>query len=177
MFTLENQRCKLAHVNPRSEKNGKDSTLASDLKFEITASNEFLNLLHPELQAGLYRSTVKDPAPGYMPNLRFPFFGEIPWTKEYVGYELRVMHGIDVDDPIVLPGCIVNSFKIEAQEGGTVVVTFRVQCHPDGDTIGALCEKIQSEVEITLTPPTLSGSDLAAQGQQQQEKTDEPATT
>lgn len=164
MFTLENQRCKLAHVNPRSEKNGKDNALASDIKFEVTASNDFLNRLHPDLQAGLYASQVKDPHPGHMPNLRFPFIGEIPWHKEYAGYELRVAHGIDADDPIVLDGCIINNFKIKAQEGGTVVVDFRVQCHPDGETIGALCEKIQSEVEISLVPPT--GGDLADQCKQ-----------
>jgi len=153
MFSLDKQACKLAHVNPRSEKNGKDNVLATDLKFEITSGNDFLNKLHPDLQAGLYTSQVKDPHPGHLPNLRFPFIGAVPWNKEYAGYELRVDHGIDENDPIVIGGCIVNNFKIEAQEGGTVVVDVRVQCHPDEDTIGMLCGLIQHECQISLVPP------------------------
>jgi len=161
MFSLDKQACKLVDVNPRSEKNGKDNTLASDLKFEITAGNDFLHKLHPDLQVCLYTSHVKDPHPGHYPNLRLPFMGAVPWNKEYAGYELRVDHGIDEDDPIVVTGCVINNFKIEAQEGGTVVVDVRVQCHPGGDVLGMLCELIQSEVQISLVPPS-SGFQLDA---------------
>ena len=37
--------------------------------------------------------------------------------------------------------------------GGSVTVSFRVIAHPDTADVGKLCEFIQRDIELTVTPP------------------------
>ena len=160
MFQLTAQKAKLSDVNPRAEKHGEDNMLACDLKFEVTAANDILSQFDPDLRAAFYylngHKTQPDliETPGHLPDLRFPFIDKpLAWGKEFAGYRLEIAHGIDQSSAIFLDPVHVDGFRFEMQEGGTVVLTMRVQCHPDAPTIGMLCDKIQGDVELTLTPP------------------------
>lgn len=62
-------------------------------------------------------------------------------------------YGLGGPSDIVLGEVKVDKFKFICQEGGTVAVIFRVICHPETADVGRLCEFIQREVEITVTPP------------------------
>lgn len=157
MFELKNQSLKLAHCNGRAEKHGDKNVLAVDLKFEL----KILNTKLDEFSAGLMRSLyekkvvgeVAELFPGHLPDVRYPQLPELKWEHEYAGYTLRVEHGIDDGSDIVLTDCDLSKFNFKCQDGGTVVITFSVQCHPTDDEAGHLLGKIQSEVTIDLTPP------------------------
>jgi hypothetical protein len=51
--------------------------------------------------------------------------------------------------------CKVDYFKIEAQNGGSVVITFRIIAHPESEDVGKLCEFMQREIILDLLPPAL----------------------
>ncbi|WP_313171514.1 hypothetical protein [Massilia oculi] len=53
----------------------------------------------------------------------------------------------------MLHDCKVDHFKIEAQNGGSVVITFRIIAHPESEDVGKLCELMQRDIELDLLPP------------------------
>ncbi|MBR0568390.1 hypothetical protein J5J83_19890 [Azoarcus sp. L1K30] len=160
MFSLQNQRAKLINLNPRAELHGEDKHLACDLKFEIKVSNDVLSEFHPSLKSALYKKEsdaaqgelIDDPS--HLSGLRFPELGPIKWGWEGAGYEVTMHIGVSGKGNAFLLDCEVDSFRFACQEGGTVVVSFRVIAHPDAADLGRMCELIQQEVEITLTPPS-----------------------
>lgn len=157
MFSLNRTDVKLLHVNARAEKHGDDNVLSLDLKMEFKGENKFLDDFAPGLREALYwkkeDGQVGELFGGFRPNLRFPDVAPIKWTHEYAGYSLEIESGIDDDSHILLDGCEVNNFSFQCEEGGTVVITFRVQCHPDEEQAGHLLGQIQNVLTIKLTPP------------------------
>lgn len=158
MFDL-NQSVKLANVNPRAEMHGEDPKPAFDLKIEATCSSSVLLHFHPELRQHLFK---KDENPDLVDQvtegdgltvLRYPKMGQIKWDWEGVGYTATVGYGLGGPSDIVLNDCKVDHFKIEAQNGGSVIVTFRIIAHPDTEDIGKLCEFIQRDIDLDLQPP------------------------
>lgn len=160
MFSLEKQNAKLTAVNPRAEIHGEERVPAVDLKFEIKTSNDILSEFDPSLKHSLYRKPDASDTqqqlidePGHMPVARFPLMGPIKWGKEFMGYDGRIFWGVSGKDDIVLEDCQVDGFRFECQDGGTVVMSFRVICHPSEKSMGKLCGLVQQDVEMTLTPP------------------------
>jgi hypothetical protein len=166
MFELEsNTRLHVVNVNPRREKHGEDNVPAVDLKLRMEASNTVLAMFHGALRSALYhrsaaasdnpQASLEGVAPvSDLPNLRFPKLEPIRWDDELSGYTLRIDHGLGGKSDLVLEGCTINSFGIECKEGGTVVVTFRLQCNAIAEReIGKLCLMIDQEIEATLIPP------------------------
>lgn len=173
MFSLQNQTAKLTSVNPRAEIHGADRVMAADIKFEIKVSNDVLSEFDPSLKSALYRKPDESDSqaelaisdPGHLPKLKFPQMGAIKWDKEFAGDELVVHYGISGNDDVVLTAKAVDNFRFDCQDGGTVNVSFRVIAHPKGEDLGRLCEMIQQECTISLTPP--SPADLADQALKQ----------
>lgn len=160
MFELTRQVAKLTNVNPRAERHGEDTKLAADLGFQIKVSNDVLSFFDASLKSALYKKPDGDQQeliedPGYLPALKFPQMGAIKWGKDFAGYEVVVHYGVSEKDDIVLIDCEVDHFRFECQDGGTVVVGFRVIAHPEAPELGRLCEMIQNEVDVTLVAPTL----------------------
>lgn len=158
MFSLNETNLLLANVNPRSERHGEDMVLAADLKLTVKTSNDILSEFHPSLKSALYgkqggsQGELVD-IPGHLPELRFPQIGKIRWEKEFAGYELRVHWGIDGSTDIVLSDCKIDKFSFECLDGGSVVFGFRAIVHPAASEMGRLCDLIQKEITVTLTPP------------------------
>lgn len=157
MFELESQ-VKLASVNPRAEIHGEDRVAAFDLKFEATCPNDVLIHFHPELRTMIYKKAddpdlVEQIDGEALTALRFPKMGVIKYEQELTGYKVEVDYGMGGDSNIVLGDCKIDGFKIAPQNGGSVGITFRVICHPESDDVGRLCEFIQREIDITVTPP------------------------
>lgn len=158
MFDL-NQVVKLANVNPRAEKHGDDTKPALDLKIEAQCPSSVLIHFHPELRQHLFK---KDENPDLVDQvtegdgltlLRYPKMGGIKWDWEAVGYTATVDYGLGGDSNIVLNDVKIDHFAIEAQNGGSVLLTFRIIAHPDADDVGKLCEFIQRDIELNLVPP------------------------
>lgn len=158
MFELSNAKVKLSSVNARAEIHGEDRKPAFDLKFEVQCGNEVLSYFHPSLRSMIYK---KNETPDLVDQidaealtaLRFPQMGAIKWAHEYTGYTVSVDYGLGGESDIVMSECALDGFKIVPQEGGTVTVIFRVIAHPKSEDVGKLCEFIQRDVEISVTPP------------------------
>lgn len=162
-FALANQTAKLSNLNTRAEQSGPDKLPAADLKFSINVPSESLASFAPELRSLLY---CKNGNGGDLanqshdaPNLRFPRLGPLAWGGDIIGAELTVHHGLGGKSDLVLGEAKVNRFVIEPQEGGTVLVHFRVQAHPDEKAVGKLYGMIQRDVEISLDGPDFSDDD------------------
>lgn len=158
MFGLQNHKSKLENANPRAELHGDEHKLAVDLKLSTDVSNGMLAVFDPALKSALYwkgdgsQGELLDD-PGHLPALRFPEMGPIRWSKDLAGYTLTVHVGVSGSSNIVLADCAVDKFVFEPKEGGSVGISFRIQAHPDPVTLGRLCELIQQDIELTLTPP------------------------
>jgi hypothetical protein len=159
MFDLDNQSVKLANVNPRAEKHGEDTKTAVDIKIEASCPSSVLIHFHPELRQHLFK---KDENPDLVDQvtdgegltaLRYPKMGGIKWDWEGSSYTAIVDYGMGGDSNITLGDVKVDHFTFEPQNGGSVLVTFRIIAHPDSDDIGKLCEFIQRDIDLTLTPP------------------------
>jgi len=158
MFELK-QPVKLANVNPRAEMHGEDPKPAFDLKIEATCSSSILAYFHPELRQHLFK---KDESPDLVDQatdsdaltaLRYPKMGAIKWDWEGTGYTATVDYGMGGESNIVLNDCKVDHFKIEAHNGGSVVITFRIIAHPETEDVGKLCEFMQRDIGLDLLPP------------------------
>lgn len=164
-LSFEKKAAFLVDLNPRSEVHGAEREPAADVKLRVDCDSGILAEFAPALRSMLYfkdeskdadgRNDLADQA-AEAPNLRFPHLGApLKWEEEMTGATLTAHYGIDEKSDIVLKDCRVNDWKIEPREGGTVSVTFRVQCHPDEKTFGRLAMQVQNEVEITLEPQEL----------------------
>lgn len=156
----------LNNLNPRMEKHGsKELRLAADLKITIDFSNDVLDRIEPGLLNALYRAPRKGEAgdlfdgtasaPG-LRVLKFPKLGPQSYDNEFPGYSVIVHRGVTGDQDIELAGVTIDGMKFDTKEGGTVALTFRAVIHPDVEKghLDALCALIQSEIDITLTPPS-----------------------
>lgn len=171
-FNLQKERCKLAHMNVRSELHGEESSPAIDLKFEFDSANNVLAKLHPDLRATYYRKDDNRELieSDHLPALRFPLLDPtLKWELEIPRTLLRLhVNGGDV----VLAGGKTNNFKLTLKEGGTVNWQFRVQfSKPNPDAIAALSSILQQVVPVTLEcrdeDDDEAGGDLFAQAEQQ----------
>jgi hypothetical protein len=159
MFDLENATVKLASVNARAEKHGEDTKPALDLKIEASCPSSVLIHFHPELRQHLFK---RDENPDLVDQvvegdgltvLRYSRLGALKWDWEGAGYSATVDYGMGGESNIQLQDVKVDHFSFEPQNGGSVAVTFRIIAHPDSVDVGKLCEFIQRDIELTLTPP------------------------
>lgn len=157
MFELK-QIVKLTSVNARAEIHGEDRRPAFDLKIEAACSNDVLIHFHPELRNMLYK---KSDEPDLVDQIdaealtapRFPKMAGFKWDWEGQGYRVTISYGLGGPSDIVLGETKIDNFKFVPQNGGTVLVTFRVICHPETEDVGRLCEFIQREIDIDVRAP------------------------
>jgi hypothetical protein len=140
-----------------------DTRVACDLKFSIKASNLILSTLHPTLRAMLYKKAEDEPkAPKQatlenvepisdLPALRFPLMSGFKYDLELDDYVLTFDKGLGgAKSDVEIDECKVNNFTVECQEGGTVVLSIRVQCYPSKKQISELASLIKHDVWILL---------------------------
>ena len=160
MFSLDHKSAKLTSLNPRAEIHGEDRVPDADLKFEIKVGSEVLSEFHPSLRATLYqRPESPDLADDgeSLTDIRFKLLGPLKWCAELAGYDATIHWGVSGKDDICLRECEVDGFRFDCQDGGTVVLSFRVIAHPNERDMGRLCALIQQEVELSLTEPKAEG--------------------
>lgn len=168
-FHLVKERCKLAHLNIRTERHGEEEVPAIDLKFEFNSANNLLSKLHAELRDAFYKA---DESPSLIEGdnvrtLRFPLMkNHVSWNLEIPRTLLR-LHSDDGAD-IVLGGGKTNNFKLEMLEGGTVKWSFRVQySEPDEDAVAALSQVLSQTMAVSLESAEEEQKDLFEQAEQQ----------
>lgn len=153
------QLMKLSNVNVRSELHGAEREAASDLKFEVSISNDILSDLDPALKSTFYcyddaRKDLADQGkkePGFLPHLKFPKMAQaIKWNEEMESANIAITEP-GAKSAIELKEVKVNNLQFTPKDGGTVVLEFRVQCRPDEKIFGKLAMLVQSDVEVTLS--------------------------
>lgn len=159
MFELLETKAKLATYTPRRELHGEDPKPAATLKFEVVLGADLLAMFHATLRHSFFHknenvANLADRAADAN-DLRYPEITKpIAWSLEMIGAELTIDYGLGGKSNIVLPGCDVDDFTIAPQQGGVVIVGFRVACHPDEKQSGKLAFLIgNDDLKITLTPP------------------------
>jgi hypothetical protein len=165
MFELK-QTVRLANVNPRAELHGEDPKPAFDLKIEATCHSSVLIHFHTELRQHLFKrdenpdlvDQVSEEGDG-LTLLRYPKMGPIKWEWEGTGYTATIDYGLGGDSNIVLHDCKLDHFKIEPQNGGSVLLTFRIIAHPDSEDVGAICEFMARDIDLVLAPPEAKTAD------------------
>ncbi len=85
---------------------------------------------------------------------RLPQLEPLKWNEKFPGFRLVIVKGMGLQNPIVLPKRELSDFVFEAQDGGTVKITFRASGTYENTAIsGELDGLQQKDVEITLEPP------------------------
>lgn len=159
MFQIETfTEAHVASVTNRVEKHGDDEKPAVSLGLEITAANTLLDLIDPKLRHALYEAVEgQDQLPGVEPAtplLRCHSFDTHTLTTSHEGWTLAVDDGIDDTQPMVFGTCKVDKFKVEAKQGGSIVLRFRVGTSDvDADKLGKLAMHNGQSVWITLKAP------------------------
>jgi hypothetical protein len=190
--------CTCSHVSIRDENHGDEKVLAVDLQFWLEGPNDLLDLFHPELRRGLYCNKAADSgqvevdeAIAVLPNLRTPGLPEklrFGGDDKHAGYRLIADYGLgDEKANIDLTECSVGKKWIEAKEGGTVRIGWRVsyagEALNDVMTRGKLTGLMGQKAFIQLhAPATLqlvkggkgSKPGKAGKGQQQEQGEHEP---
>ncbi|WP_116791428.1 hypothetical protein [Achromobacter dolens] len=159
MFSIEEQTATLAHINVRTERHGEEPAGAADLKIQFTAGNGVLSEFPPRLRHALYKAE-ENPAQGSVdgvkPEPTVRVFGDliekIRLKHELVGARVLIDFGLGGDSDIELDTADVDGFAVEMMEGGSVVTTFRVKCHPSGEQVKKLYEVLGNEITISITP-------------------------
>lgn len=168
---LKEVNARLLNVNPRPELHGEDKKPAADLKLSVLLHNNELAQFDRRLKPFLYekdtgqKDLVSDADADHLTQLRFAALGlPLKWAGEQVGGTFTVHRGISPKSDLVIEGPIINEFRLEPLEGGSVVLVFRVQFHPDEKAIGKLCMMTGTDVQISVEPP--EDGELAAQDEE-----------
>jgi hypothetical protein len=130
-FEIAATDIEFAHLNVRSEKHGEEDVTAVDLKLVYITSHDVLKLFHPTLPALLYEfdraQQVVEGASPVMTARAFPALSPLKWNEEVTGLQLTIEHGLSGKSDIVLKDCTADHFVIEALDGGSVMLTFRLR--------------------------------------------------
>lgn len=158
MFSITEQTASLAHINVRTERHGEEPAGAADLKISFTDGNGVLSEFHPVLRSFLYKQE-ESPDQAEMPvgeALTVRRFGDLieklRLKHELVGAKVLIGFGLGDASDIELDPADVDGFAAEIMEGGSVIITFRVKCHPSGEQVKKLYEVLGNEITISVTP-------------------------
>jgi len=158
MFSITEQTATLAHINVRTERHGEEPAGAADLKISFTDGNGVLSEFHSALRSWLYKQE-ESPDQAEMPvgdALTVRRFGDliekIRLKHELIGAKVLIGFGLGGASDIELDPADVDGFAAELMEGGSVIITFRVKCHPSGEQVKKLYEVLGNDITISITP-------------------------
>ena len=154
LFSIDEQETKLLDVNPRKELHGEEDVLAADLKFEAKMLNDALAIFDPTLKWSMYDKDQHDLESKVNKDgaikLRYPKMSPFAWDHTVNSATVIIHKGGHVKSDILLKECKIDGFRLECLDGGTVILTFRVQVHPTEDLAGKLCMLTKKSVEISI---------------------------
>ncbi len=144
MFEVtEFTEARLASVTNRTEKHGDEDVPAVSLSVEIEAANTLLDVIDPSIRQALYKAVEgQDQLPGVEPAtpvLRCNSFDVVALTTAHEGWRLYVDDSIDEGDPMEFTGVKVDKLRVDAKQGGSIVLKFRLGTSDvDADRMGKL---------------------------------------
>lgn len=127
----------LAGVTPRVEKHGDEDVPAVSLQISVEAANTLLDSIDPAIRQALYMAVAgQDNLPGIdpaTPVLRCNSFDQITLTQAYEGWKLEIDDSIDEDNPMTFGLCKVDKLRVDAKQGGSIVLKMRIGTSDVGD--------------------------------------------
>ena len=159
MFQItETTEAALTAVTNRIEKHGDEDVPAVSLQISIEAANTLLDQIDPSIRHALYKAVEgQDQLPGVEPAtpvLRCNSFDQITLTQAHEGWTLEIDGGIDEDEPMAFAGCKVDKFRVDAKQGGSIVLRLRIGTSDvDADRLGALAMHNGQSIWVRLMPP------------------------
>lgn len=159
MFQInEMTEVRLATFTKREETHGDEKVPAVSIAVELTGANTLLDSIDPEIRLALYKPVDdQDQLPGVevaTPVLRCNSFEKHTLTAAHEGWTLCVDDGIDDTTPMTFGGCKVDRLQVEAKQGGSVVLRFRIGTSDlDADRLGKLGMLHGHSMWITLKAP------------------------
>ena len=159
MFQItETTEAALAAVTNRIEKHVEDDVPAVSLQISIEAANTLLDQIDPAIRHALYKAVDdQEQLPGVEPAtpvLRCNSFDQITLTQAHEGWTLEIDGGIDEGEPMIFGGCKVDKFRVDAKQGGSIVLRMRVGTSDvDADRLGALAMHNGQAIWMRLRPP------------------------
>lgn len=161
MLSLK-QTGQLLDVNPRIEFHGEEQKLAADIKVSMTVGNQLLAIFHPRLRSSFYckGNAAQDAfelGDDHAPSLVFQQLGDIKWKQDFEPCDIEISSAIGV--PVSLTMAKVTRIRFEMMEGGSVLITMTIQCHPSPSQVSRLCELIQlKEIDISIEQQKAEGN-------------------
>lgn len=154
----ETTEATLAAVTNRVEKHGDDDVPAVSLQISIEAANTLLDQIDPNIRHALYKAVEgQDQLPGVEPAtpvLRCNSFDQITLTQAHEGWTLEIDSSIDEDAPMTFGGCKVDKLRVDAKQGGSIVLRMRIGTSDvDADRLGALAMHNGQSIWVRLKPP------------------------
>lgn len=159
MFQItETTEAALTAVTNRTEKHGDEDVPAVSLQVSIEAANTLLDCIDPAIRQALYKAVEgQDQLPGVEPStpvLRCNSFGTLEIDRAHEGWTLEIDQGIDEAEPMTFTGCKVDKFKVDAKQGGSVVLRLRIGTSDvDADRLGALAMHNGQAIFMRLIAP------------------------
>lgn len=148
----------LATFTKREETHGDDKVPAVTIAVELTGANTLLDSIDPKIRQALYMAVEgQEQLPGVEPStpvLRCNSFDKHTLTVSHEGWTLAVDDGIDDTTPMVFGGCKVDKLTVDAKQGGSVVLRFRIGTSDlDAERLGKLGMLHGHSMWITLKAP------------------------
>lgn len=148
-----------AEVNDLTPQAYRDKVLTLGARARVLLGpNTLLDVIDPQIRHALYMPVDgQDQLPGVEPAtpvLRCNSFEKHTLATAHEGWTLAVDYGIDEEAPMLFGGCKVDKFSVDAKQGGSVVLSFRVGTSDiDADRLGKLGMHNGDEIAITLKAP------------------------
>lgn len=159
MFQIpETTEAALTAVTNRTEKHGDEDVPAVSLQVSIEAANTLLDSIDPAIRQALYKAVDdQEQLPGVEPTtpvLRCNSFGTLEIDRAHEGWTLEIDAGIDEGEPMTFSGCKVDKFRVDAKQGGSVVLRMRIGTSDvDADRLGALAMHNGQSIFVRMIAP------------------------
>jgi len=159
MFQLHDfTEAHVASVTNRTEAHGDDRVPALSIGLEIEAANTLLDQIDPNIRHALYKAVDgQEQLPGVEPStpvLRCHSIDHAVLTTVHEGWTLTIDDSIDDSAPMKFGGVKVDKFKVDAKQGGSIVLKLRCGTSDiDAERAGALAMHNGQSIWITLTAP------------------------
>lgn len=158
----------ITSVTPRTEAHGDDRVPAVTIGLKIEAANTMLDEIDPQIRHALYKAVdgqvELDGVEPTTPVLRCNSFDSIALTTAHEGWTLLVDDSIDEEDPMEFGGCKIDKFRVDAKQGGSILLSFRCGTSDvDAERLGALGMHNGRDIWIKLLapkkqPPVIDGT-------------------
>ncbi|GAA4322001.1 hypothetical protein GCM10023144_01630 [Pigmentiphaga soli] len=171
-FNLDHQPAQLVGIKLREELKDERGLPDVYLSFLCRMSAAALAMISPELRTFLYKSGAQQDIDGSDDgdSLRFPELGKQHVSKKVTGAHFTLHYGVGESNGVstepVSEDTQIDKFTLDPQEGGTVLVGFRVWGKFTGPQIGSLALTLGHETAIsTHCPEPAQGQLLDESGQ------------